>query len=398
MLSSSLRTVRANQQSTLPDSSPLSIFGSTNNKQKVLRTMSSVTGMLGLPPGVHFRPDDDELVEFYLLPRARGEPAPFPAGVVVVDDDAAGSTLPWELLDRHGRGADDEAYFLVRSSGDGDRQQEKPGARQERGCGGGGTWKSQKRLAHGGSRVDDAGEKVCWSRHNLNLHMGRGESGGSVGWVMHEYALTDPSCPPLKICHVAFTGHGKNRKRLPVPGGAVDVAAGGSASSGSGSTTTVNQDYYSGLVGNSSEEDQEQPKQHSLEWIIRELSNDDMLESSFPSSVDQNFFFQQFAQAVAPTTEQQAAVPEPEHVMVTPLPVVNETAGMVELQASMAPMEIAAGMAELENPYYQPMMTQPEFLAPMGITPDESCGLSHIGDMEPGAQQDFVEWDGFLFY
>jgi len=150
--------------------------------------MSSVAGMLGLPPGVHFRPDDDELVEFYLLPHARGEPAPFPAGVVVVDDDAAGSTLPWELLDRHGRGADDEAYFLVRSSGDGDRQQEKPGARQERGCGGGGTWKSQKRLAHGGSRVDDAGE-VCWSRHNLNLHMGRGESGGSVGWVtmLHGY-------------------------------------------------------------------------------------------------------------------------------------------------------------------------------------------------------------------
>ena len=105
--------------------------------------------MLGLPPGVHFRPDDDELVEFYLLPHARGEPASFPAGVVVVDDDEAGCTLPWELLDRHGRGADDEAYFLVRSSGDGDGQ-EKRGARQERGCGGG-TWKSQKRLAHGGS-------------------------------------------------------------------------------------------------------------------------------------------------------------------------------------------------------------------------------------------------------
>ena len=150
--------------------------------------MSSVAGMLGLPPGVHFRPDDDELVEFYLLPHARGEPASFPAGVVVVDDDAAGCTLPWELLDRHGRSADDEAYFLVRSSGDGDGQ-EKRGARQERGFGGGGTWKSQKRLAHGGSRVDDAGEKVCWSRHNLNLHMGRGESGGSVGWVtmLHGY-------------------------------------------------------------------------------------------------------------------------------------------------------------------------------------------------------------------
>ena len=406
MLSSSLRTVRANQQSTLPDSSPLSIFGSTNNKQKVLRTMSSVAGMLGLPPGVHFRPDDDELVEFYLLPRARGEPAPFPAGVVVVDDDAAGSTLPWELLERHGRGAEDEAYFLVRGSGDGGDGQDKRGDRQERGCGGGGTWKSQKRLAHGG-------EKVRWSRHNLNLHMGRGESGGSVGWVMHEYALTDPSCPPLKICHVAFTGHGKNRKRLP-GGGDVDdqtteepaskrarVAAaagtGGSASSsGSGSTTTtVDQDYPS--VERCSEEHQE-PKQHSLEWISRVLSNDDLLQSSFPSSVDQNYFFREFAQAAAPTTEQQV----PEHVMLmAPLPIVQETAGIAELQECMTtPMDQpefvpplptvqeTAGMAELENPY-QPMMTQPEFLAPMGVT---------IADMEAGAQQDVVEWDGFLFY
>jgi hypothetical protein len=38
---------------------------------------------------------------------------------------------------------------------------------------------------------------------------------GSTGWVMHEYTLTEPSCPFLKICHVTFTGHGKCRKRLP---------------------------------------------------------------------------------------------------------------------------------------------------------------------------------------
>jgi hypothetical protein len=454
-------------------------------------TMSSVAGMLGLPPGVQFRPDDDELVEFYLLPRARGEPAPFP-GVVVVDDDAAGSTLPWELLNRHGRGADDEAYFFVRSSGDGEGQ-EKPGARQERGCSGGGTWKSQKRLAHGGSRVDDAGEMVHWNRHNLNLHMGRGESGGSVGWVMHEYALTDPSCPPLKICHVAFTGHGKNRKRLP-GGGDVDsqseepapkrarvpsAGTGGSASSGSGSTTTtVDQDYCG--VGHSSSEHQE-PKQLSLEWISCQLLNDDLQSSSLPSSVDQDYCFQEFAQAAAPTTEQQV----PDHVMMTPLPMiqqtagiaklqefmapmdqqefmmplpmvhetagmtelqefiapmdqqevmvpllmVRETAGMAELQEFMAPMDQqefmaplpmvqetavmaelqefmaslpmvqeTAGMAELENPY-QPMMTQHEFMAPiMGVTLGQYCGLSRIGDMEAGAQQDFVEWEGILFY
>jgi hypothetical protein len=123
-----------------------------------------------------------------------------------------------------------------------------------------------------------------------------------------------------------------------------------------------------------------------------------LLQNSFPSSVDQNYFFREFAQAAAPTTEQQV----PEHVMLmAPLPIVLETAGIAELQECMTtPMDQpefvpplptvqeTAGMAELENPY-QPMMTQPEFLPPMGVT---------IADMEAGAQQDVVEWDGFLFY
>ena len=85
---------------------------------------------------------------------------------------------------------------------------------------------------------------------------------------------------------------------------------------------------------------------------------------------------------------------------IAPLPmVVQETNGMAEPQKSMAPMDQqeTAGMAELDNPY-QPMMAQLEFLPPMGVTLDESCGSSHIGDMEPGAQQDFVEWNVFLFY
>ncbi|CAN6278327.1 unnamed protein product [Urochloa humidicola] len=199
--------------------------------------MSSVPAILGLPPGVHFRPDADELVDLYLLPRARGETAPY-HGVAVLDDDAAGSTLPEDLLDRHGRAGDLDAYFFVRGGG-----ATKPGARQDRGCGGGGaTWKSQKRV------VDDKAQ--YWSKHNLNLHLGRG---GSVGWVMHEYALTDPSFPPIKLCHVSFSGHGRNSKR--VPGGRSDPAptkrarvdAGGSASSGSGgsTTTTVDDEDYS---------------------------------------------------------------------------------------------------------------------------------------------------------
>ncbi|CAL5022518.1 unnamed protein product [Urochloa decumbens] len=169
--------------------------------------MWSVPAILGLPPGVQFRPDADELVDLYLLPRALGDPAPF-HGVAVLDDDEAGSTMPCDLLERHSRTGDLDAYFFVRSSGSaaGGGAATKPGARQDRGCGGGaGTWKSQKRVV----------EKGHYSKHNLNLHTGRGESGGSVGWVMHEYALTDPSFPPLKLCHISFSGHCRNSKRVP---------------------------------------------------------------------------------------------------------------------------------------------------------------------------------------
>jgi hypothetical protein len=157
---------------------------------------------LGHPPGVNFRPDDDELVEFFLLPRLRGEPDWFP-GVVVIDDDSAANTLPWNLLKRHGLPDDNEAYFFVQTN--------KEVARQDRCCPGDGTWVSQ-RPESGSSCI--GGETIKWRRTNLNLQMGTGKK-GSTGWVMHEYTLTEPSCPFLKICHVTFTGHGKCRKRLP---------------------------------------------------------------------------------------------------------------------------------------------------------------------------------------
>ncbi|XP_039787084.1 NAC domain-containing protein 71-like [Panicum virgatum] len=93
---------------------------------------------IGLPPGLNFHPDDDELVEFFLLPTVRGEPAWFP-GVIVVDDDTAANTVPWKLLERHGLAGDDEAYFFVRT-----KQDAKEAARQDRYCAGGARWVSQR--------------------------------------------------------------------------------------------------------------------------------------------------------------------------------------------------------------------------------------------------------------
>jgi hypothetical protein len=164
---------------------------------------------IGLPPGLNFHPDDDELIEFFLLPTFRGDPAWFP-GVIVIGDDTAANTLPWKLLERHGLAGDDEAYFFVHTKGG-----IKEAARQDRYCAGGARWVSQRPVL-GASCI--GGERIEWRRINLNLQMGRGKSGGgggSTGWVMHEYTLTEPACPFLKICHVSFSGHGKGRKRVP---------------------------------------------------------------------------------------------------------------------------------------------------------------------------------------
>ncbi|KAJ1289535.1 hypothetical protein BS78_02G171900 [Paspalum vaginatum] len=169
---------------------------------------SRAAEMLGLPPGVTFHPDDAELVELFLLPRAREERDRFPH--TIIDDDSATSTPPWELLERHGLGDDVEVYFFVRGSDAANEGSRKAAVRS---CGGG-TWVSQRRLSFKHQCV--GGETIEWSRHNLNLHMGRGKrGGGSTGWVMHEYTATDPPCPFLRICHIVFSGHGQKRKRTP---------------------------------------------------------------------------------------------------------------------------------------------------------------------------------------
>ncbi|CAN6243988.1 unnamed protein product [Urochloa humidicola] len=166
---------------------------------------SKAAEMLGHPPGVKFCPNDDELVEFFLLPRVLGEPSWFP-GVLVIDDDAAANTHPSILLERHGLAGDNDAYFFVRTS--------DAATRQDRHCAGGGRWVSQKPVP---KVTFIGGQEITWRRVNLNFQTSHGKSGGgSNGWVMHEYSLTEPPCPFLKICHVTLSRHGKDSiKRVP---------------------------------------------------------------------------------------------------------------------------------------------------------------------------------------
>ncbi|CAL5058778.1 unnamed protein product [Urochloa decumbens] len=207
---------------------------------------SKAAEVLGHPPGVNFRPDDDELVEFFLLPRVRGEPSWFP-GVVVIDDDTAANTHPSKLLERHGLAGDKDAYFFVRTA--------DAAARQDRHIAGGGRWVSQKPVPNGACI---GGQKIEWRRVNLNLQPSRGKSGGgSNGWVMHEYILTEPPCPFLKICQVTFSGHGKDSKRVPdgepAPKRArVDVAV----ANNSGSSETKIRDQEPSVAAHASATDQ----------------------------------------------------------------------------------------------------------------------------------------------
>ncbi|KAM0834862.1 hypothetical protein ACQ4PT_037498 [Festuca glaucescens] len=63
---------------------------------------------LGLSPGLKFDPDDDELVELYLLRRILSQPLPL-ARVICEDDPL--SAAPWDLLKKHKR--KDDAFFFA---------------------------------------------------------------------------------------------------------------------------------------------------------------------------------------------------------------------------------------------------------------------------------------------
>ncbi|TVU32423.1 hypothetical protein EJB05_24154, partial [Eragrostis curvula] len=200
-------------------------------------------------PGLHFAPVDDEIVQLYLLPRVRGHPDLFPG--LIIDDDTAANTQPWVLFQRHGLPEEDgaQAFFFVHG-----------GARPDRRCQDGGTWKSQKRLSEDEMGVD--GEKIKWSRHNLNFHMDT--ESGSKGWVMHEYTVAGSSS--LMLCSISFSGYGQKRKRVPdgydgepaTRRPRVAAEESGSDTSGSGTKTAFDQAGFSTAYAS---QDQEQPMQ-----------------------------------------------------------------------------------------------------------------------------------------
>jgi len=344
-----------------------------------------------VPPTFRFRPTQRELIEFYLLPRARGQD-PFPG--VIIEDDAAGSSLPWDLFERHGLGSEDEAYFLARTG-----EARKPGARQDRGCDGGvGAWKMQS-SADKGLRV--GGERILCRRSNLSLHMGKGKSGGSVGWVMHEYTIAAPPCPsPVKICHIAFTGHGRKRKRVPdgqedCPGehasrrARVEAAAAGGRSSGE--MQMLGPDSGEVVVVHASA-DQERSQ------LV--LTDDDMFPQSpligssdfldFPSAASANAEqYQELEQQVPSTEEEQVPSTAEEEQQQMPHLMVQQS-GMAE--------QLSAGEQEFWSSIGVDVQStncaEQEFWSSNGV--DSNSVVPGMGDMAADHQDQQEFWSSFM--
>ncbi|KAK1663086.1 hypothetical protein QYE76_051245 [Lolium multiflorum] len=162
---------------------------------------------LGLSPGFKFDPDDDELVEQYLLRRILRQPLPLER--VICEEDDLLSAAPWDLLKKHKREGD--TFFFA----NGHTKHDK-GNRQKRTCVGG-CWEGQKPLVDGERlRVPGIGgtDEITWRKYMLNFHR-EGEK-GSTGWVMHEYSITGPdhlASSSQRLYRIRLSGHGKNSRR-----------------------------------------------------------------------------------------------------------------------------------------------------------------------------------------
>ncbi|KAJ1288276.1 hypothetical protein BS78_02G078400 [Paspalum vaginatum] len=158
-------------------------------------------------PGFAFGPSDEVAVRYYLIPRLLGRPVLVQIQGVIIDDDPL-SAPPWELLERNGR--KDEAFFFAEG-----QARDGKGSRQKRTCAGGGWWEGQKTSAEGDKMPvpDGSGREAAWRKKVFNFHGGGGDGKkGSMGWVMHEYAVTAPedlAQSRLRLYRVRTSSHAR---------------------------------------------------------------------------------------------------------------------------------------------------------------------------------------------
>nr|XP_020194649.1 NAC domain-containing protein 53-like [Aegilops tauschii subsp. strangulata]XP_045090293.1 NAC domain-containing protein 53-like [Aegilops tauschii subsp. strangulata] len=166
--------------------------------------MAPVAEIRGLTPGYKFMPADEEVIEFYLIPRLRGQPLPLDG--VIIDEDPR-SAPPWKLFERNGLDEVDVEHAFFFTSG----EYAKSAKRKVRACAGG-TWVGMKVGNKGKLRL--GGETFAWQVYRMNYLWGAGRRTGSTGWVMLEYSISHrptvlPSrCARSPLAAMARSGNG----------------------------------------------------------------------------------------------------------------------------------------------------------------------------------------------
>ncbi|KAK3156710.1 hypothetical protein QOZ80_2AG0110800 [Eleusine coracana subsp. coracana] len=363
-----------------------------------------------LPPCLYFAPDDEELIRLYLLPRVRGQPDIIPG--LIIDDDSAANTQPWKLFNRHGLPKADQpdqvpVFFFVHTNG---------AARPDRGCHGGGSWKSMKSGEQVLPLVD--AEKIKWTRHNLNFQMGS----GSIGWVMHEYFITDH--PSLKICSISFTGHCKKRMRAPdgyeeedslaagehatqrprLAAAHDDSALAASSSASASMSTAFVQDLDTTQASEYQEPGMLLLSDEEITAMVEEMSNAQKPDSAFQEQL------QAMAQPVGtvqeptePTTMEQWVVDQ-EPSVAHQTSEDEEIAAMIAEMADSQPQPFVVCDKKVPVMEEQQVEQEPSMfdgssytdLLLQGIVTPSSCCVPNISDMAGGTQGAF-DWEGFRF-
>uniref|UniRef100_A0ACD5UT87 Uncharacterized protein n=1 Tax=Avena sativa TaxID=4498 RepID=A0ACD5UT87_AVESA len=135
------------------------------------------------PPGFRFSPTDDELIEYYLLPRLQGRPH-VPNDAII--EDYVYRCHPDDLIlkgEHKDRGQDDVWYFLSsrsRKYGKGDR----PSRMTEDGRG---RWKATT----GSKSVVTACQGVQYTHSGLGYHDGPIKEEDKGKWLMHELTVPE---------------------------------------------------------------------------------------------------------------------------------------------------------------------------------------------------------------
>ncbi|XBI35484.1 hypothetical protein VPH35_121161 [Triticum aestivum] len=158
------------------------------------------------PPAFKFDPTDNDIVAYYLLPRALRLPNPYAHAII---EDDPGSVPPWELLRKHSSGDRkmDHAFFFGPRT-----DPTKNGGRKNRTIKGAGVWQGQKGKERTVTLLHPAGGEldVMYKRYDLTFYRTKG--GASTGYIMHEYEIISPPLPGTVLSCVKINKHPKKVK------------------------------------------------------------------------------------------------------------------------------------------------------------------------------------------